>query len=682
MFKWLLGALLLAASPALAQNQGQIVPSGSFTPGHTVRCQNSTCTVAVDGGGSAGSNKNGQGYLTEMGITNTGTPFCINDALINAPGGYHQLCLGANALGGGLFSYNSIGGAAPLGLNINLNGVNYPFPGAGNGNVIGPTNPAPTVGDVVIWNGGTTVADGGLLSAHVATLATLQASLTATYGKGVWRDDYSAGLGAAPLWYQPETGTCAANSRVNDGGSCVNTTSGDGNSFYAVFPVQGADLRQWGAKGGSNADAALSSAITYACSSHVPILIPFVTSPFQLAAAHTIGNGSPSTLSSCNGVTIKGEPQYPEQTSSTTPSLNTQFIWTGAGATIPLTLQGPAASINLLRIGIDCANICSTGLKINNILDSEYGWLGVDRNIGGPAFILVSTGVTNTWGGGLENDWFHDLFATSPGVGGSGGIIGDTSCNPCGAAVITDRFERLHWLYDGNTAGTYGMRLGFVVQTSMSNIQLFKLNGIGAQGDCLQIAAPGGALFTPTDVQIDYTVCDTDVNRTVGGSWVPSDGGIHILGWSLDAHAAPSSTGAPLSTGTEAIWGVDGEGHYFGIGPWNWTPADASGASLTFSNVIATYLKTQHGCTVHVDLTYPSTVSGAVNAISGVPLLCQPFNTNSGVAAGFTNVGSPVHLVLNNAGQFTSYNDLGQAYANSTLSTKRILAEWTFGTTN
>jgi len=164
VIKWLLSTLLLLApSVVLAQNQGQIVPSGHFTPGHTVRCQNSTCTVVVDGGGSAGSNKTGQGYLTEIGITNTGTPFCIDDALINSPGGYHQFCLGANALGGGLLSYNAYGGALPLGLNFNINGVTFAFPGPGNGNVSGPTSPAPTGGDVALWNGGTTLADGGAL---------------------------------------------------------------------------------------------------------------------------------------------------------------------------------------------------------------------------------------------------------------------------------------------------------------------------------------------------------------------------------------------------------------------------------------------------------------------------------------------------------------------------------------
>ena len=104
-------------------------PAGSnFTPGHTLRVMNPQGTAIGDAGGAAGSSLPGQGYLTEMGITNTGTPLCINDALTNAAGGYHAFCLGANSNGGGLISYNAFGGASALPLTFNINGLNVPFP--------------------------------------------------------------------------------------------------------------------------------------------------------------------------------------------------------------------------------------------------------------------------------------------------------------------------------------------------------------------------------------------------------------------------------------------------------------------------------------------------------------------------------------------------------------------------
>src|SRR5215469_5505405 len=138
---FVLTMFIALSSPALAQNQGNgVLQTGSVTPGHAAAWRNNG--VIGDAGGSSGSSILNSGYLTALGITATGTPFCINDALINAAGGYHQFCLGANALGGGLISYNAVGGATPLALTFNINGTNYPFPGTtgGGGNVVGPNS--------------------------------------------------------------------------------------------------------------------------------------------------------------------------------------------------------------------------------------------------------------------------------------------------------------------------------------------------------------------------------------------------------------------------------------------------------------------------------------------------------------------------------------------------------------
>ncbi len=93
----------------------QVRQSGNVSPGHATSW--ATTGVIQDAGTSA------SGSITTLGITNTGTPFCINDALISSPTGYHQFCLAANSLGGGLISYNAYGGASSLPLQINLNGV-------------------------------------------------------------------------------------------------------------------------------------------------------------------------------------------------------------------------------------------------------------------------------------------------------------------------------------------------------------------------------------------------------------------------------------------------------------------------------------------------------------------------------------------------------------------------------
>jgi hypothetical protein len=82
------------------------------------------------------------------------------------------------------------------------------------------------------------------IAPHVPTDAALAGSTVAQFPSGILRDDYAPGNGAPPLFFAPQTGTCAANGMVSDGGSCVN--EGSGNSFVAKPNVY-EDVREFGA---------------------------------------------------------------------------------------------------------------------------------------------------------------------------------------------------------------------------------------------------------------------------------------------------------------------------------------------------------------------------------------------------------------------------------------------------
>lgn len=107
---------------------------------------------------------------------------------------------------------------------------------------------------------------------HVATNAALAASAISKYTTGVWRDNYSASVKSGPLFWFPQTGTCVANGMTNDGGSCVDTTAGDGNSWIAWVSPAGADIMQFGADATGVADSAsaINAAMAKACAIHVP----------------------------------------------------------------------------------------------------------------------------------------------------------------------------------------------------------------------------------------------------------------------------------------------------------------------------------------------------------------------------------------------------------------------------
>jgi hypothetical protein len=58
------------------------------------------------------------------------------------------------------------------------------------------------------------------------------------------------------------------------------------------------------------------------------------------------------------------------------------------------------------------------------------------------------------------------------------------------------------------------------------------------------------------------------------------------------------------------------------VGPTAWTPSDGSGASLTFTNVSASYTRIGNLVFAYATLTYPTTASGAAAKIAGFPITC------------------------------------------------------------
>lgn len=200
-----------AVAAAHAQQEG-VLQSGLITPGHP--------PIWVTSGviGDAGSALSGN--LTELGITNTGTPFCINDAPIT--GQYHQVCLGANALGGGLLSYNAYGGAPKLPLLCNINGVQ----------------------SLCLAN----VA--GLPS--VASNAALQATSTATAPIVYRAGFYTQGDGGA-AYYTASPSPCTLNSGNGDNG--LQVKSADGKCWKLVSQAF-YDPRIWGADATGATDSA------------------------------------------------------------------------------------------------------------------------------------------------------------------------------------------------------------------------------------------------------------------------------------------------------------------------------------------------------------------------------------------------------------------------------------------
>lgn len=150
LINFVFAALLLSGFHAGAQTS--VRQTGNITPGHAAAW---TTTGVIQDAGTAASGK-----FSSLGVTAAGPGFCQNSGPITAA--YYQLCLGVTSGGVNTISVAGFGGAGNASLQFNINGTTYPFtPGTGSGNMTGPTSPTPPAGNIAIWNGGTTVRDGG-----------------------------------------------------------------------------------------------------------------------------------------------------------------------------------------------------------------------------------------------------------------------------------------------------------------------------------------------------------------------------------------------------------------------------------------------------------------------------------------------------------------------------------------
>lgn len=500
----------------------------------------------------------------------------------------------------------------------------------------------------------------------------------------VVREGYTTHGDAPPLTYVASSSPCSLNSGNGDDGWQVK--SSDNKCWIAQFGSE-ADIRQWGLQPGGQADTAMNKAIAFACSSHVPITIPYPGStPYLLNSSIVIGNGSPTALSTCNGVTLKVARPYNESTAGTTPPNYMTFRWNGTGSsTIPIVAQGPASQISLYGISVNCANTpgnhCATGIQINGIIEGRFHELGVTGYVG-PGFSIISTPINN-WPGGMEGSEFSSLSATGPGVGGSGMDLGVTNCVGCtgstlNAAVIGNTFNNVVLNYDGATAGTYGLQLGLVAQTTLTGVRISCSSG-SISGDCT--SALGKAIkVTPvtnlTSYPTDVTFVHPHINGGVsdpGFTWTGTQG-ITFLNWSLGYGSFPTSTNFDLFKGNDTL------GRRY-PGAQAWTPGDASGAGLSLTATDATYTINGNTCTVVLSVTYPTTANGNSAAISGIPSRCRPaFGSSSrmGGAPSYTTAASPITALVDAAGVVGFYNVSGGAYSNAALSGKiiRLSLSW------
>ena len=304
LFRAAIAAGLVIGGSAFAQ----VRQSGNVTGGHVA--QWTTSGVIQDGGTAT------NGSLTAVGITNTGTPFCINDALTTSASGYHQICFGANSLGGGLLSYNAYGGASSLPFQVNINGSTttlgtgtvgsgtlgqLPWYNATGNGIVGNANLNVSNGALTIGQAGSVLGSLNLTGNTSGTVSIIPQAAAGTFNFNlptsagtVGQVLVSGGGGSTPMSWTTFGGTVSSGSagQFTYYGSTGTTVSGS-----SVLTVSGTTLTTSGALVIGGATTASSGAFTASPANAAVTLSPTGTGTVTV---------NPSTLGTIDNMTVGG----------------------------------------------------------------------------------------------------------------------------------------------------------------------------------------------------------------------------------------------------------------------------------------------------------------------------------------------------------------------------------------
>jgi hypothetical protein len=226
----------------LAGYQKNIEQSGNVTPGHVLAW--TTDGVAQDAGTPNAP------FATTLGLINNSlTAFGIASAPTTGP--FQQMALGFNpADGNAALSINSFNGAQEVAFEVIVNGVKYPFPGAGGGNVVGPGSS--TGGDVALWNGntGALLKDGGNAKVTGSLVVTVGAFGSGDGTRAVNLSDFLDVRGGDEAYQFIRF----PNGDIMQSSTGVNTTGADFIAFPNAFPnacnvviATSGNATEWGA---------------------------------------------------------------------------------------------------------------------------------------------------------------------------------------------------------------------------------------------------------------------------------------------------------------------------------------------------------------------------------------------------------------------------------------------------
>lgn len=186
-----------------------------------------------------------------------------------------------------------------------------------------------------------------------------------------------------------------------------------------------------------------------------------------------------------------------------------------------------------------------------------------------------------------------------------------------------------------------------------------------ATSGVLQVAGPAAAstrVMTTPDA--NFTAARTDAAQSFTGDQTLSTGNL-VQGTAAKGFNFTANTPAAGMTSQLFNWYEEG----------TWTPADASGAGLSFTVTTAKYVRTGKSVFVVMDIKYPATASGSAAAISGLPF--SGGGINSVVTTVISGGATPVLFLTSGTTLYArTFNNTN--ITNVTLSGVTVIASFTY----
>ena len=216
------------------------------------------------------------------------------------------------------------------------------------------------------------------------------------------------------------------------------------------------------------------------------------------------------------------------------------------------------------------------------------------------------------------------------------GTITDSIATPVPLNINNDNAgtsagTRVNWQFNGTTVGYVGNQFDGADFTNLYNTNRFHI----------------------------FTVGGTEYFRIVNADATIKSGNL-IFGTASKGVNFTANTPSAGMTSQLMNWYEEG----------TWTPADASGAGLTFTSVTAKYTRIGNQITATCVLTYPVTASVLAAKISGLPFAAG--NMGQFLVIKTSVAGAGQGLVTAGSSTINFYNQSGAAVTNATYTTSTL----------